>query len=223
MLVCVLHVYRVAAGKLLFSTFTITILQDVTGSSDLFLFTVLVDGFLIFGCALSCYFNSTFNVRTILFGSGILGIIIMLSLSACLYFKLEGNNIFIWLSCCLLALYSVVGYMGIFPIIEILFAEIFPLELKMYCLFGFGTNGSALLFVSVQTALGMFNALGYNGVFLLNSVLAMFCLLFLWFKLPETKGRTLQEIELYFKNNTYDNIKLDEQHFQILLGENVKI
>ncbi|XP_068632690.1 uncharacterized protein [Battus philenor] len=49
----------------------------------------------------------------------------------------------------------------------------------------------------------MFASIGYHGVFLLNAIIVFICFIYLWFYMPETKGRTLQEIELFFKNNMF--------------------
>ncbi|CAH2239256.1 jg21891 [Pararge aegeria aegeria] len=52
----VICVYRVASGRILFSTLAITILQDITGTTDILLFTLTVDGLTIMGAVFSCYF-----------------------------------------------------------------------------------------------------------------------------------------------------------------------
>lgn len=196
-----LHVFRVATCRILICTFVITMIQNITGTSDILLFTLVADGCLVLGSFSSCFLIDRMKTRTLLFYSGIAANIILIALSISLhYYKVP------WVNCILLGLFIVIINAGPYPILESLFGEIYPLEIKSYCMAGFGIVGTVLLFLSIRLALPLFESIGYHGVFLLNAGLEFMCLSYLWFFLPETKGRTLQEIELYFKNNVFDGI-----------------
>lgn len=217
LLSCVINVYIVAAGKLLFSTLAISMLQEITGSPDILLFTLIVDGFSILGSCLSCVLIKRITMRGLLFSTGIVANILLVILSASLYFKPENNPYFPWINSILLGFYFIVVNAGPYPVLEALMGEIFPLELKAYCFFLSGIVLGLLLFLSIKTATFLFAAIGYHGVFLLNMGVMSICLFYIWIRLPETKGRTMQEIELYFKNNKFDKVE------DLLNGEQIKI
>ncbi|CAH2064585.1 unnamed protein product, partial [Iphiclides podalirius] len=217
LLSCVINVYVVAAGKLLFSTLAITMLQEITGSPDILLFTLIVDGFSILGSCLSCVLIKRVSMRGLLFSTGIVANILLIILSACLYFKPEKDLYFPWINSILLGLYFIVVNAGPYPVLEALMGEIFPLELKAYCFFLSGIVLGLLLFLSLKTASFLFATIGYHGVFLLNTGVMSICLLYVWIRLPETKGRTMQEIEMYFKNNKFDKVE------DLINGEQIKI
>ncbi|XP_068632819.1 uncharacterized protein [Battus philenor] len=211
-------IYRVAGGKILYSTMALTMLQEITGSSNILLFTLVVDGCLILGSILPCLLFIKFNMRPILFTLGLVTNITLIVLSICIYFKPNDNIYFSWMCVSLLAFYLVTANAGPLAVIEVLISEIFPLEIKSYCIFIFSTLSGVINFLSIKYAQIMFDTIGYYSVFLLNSSIALLCLLIFWFYLPETKGRTLQEIELYFKNNRFSDDKtLDVEQLNHLL------
>ncbi|CAK1601264.1 unnamed protein product [Parnassius mnemosyne] len=203
----VICIYRVAAGRILYSTMAITMLQEITGSSKILFFTLLIDGFIIIGSILPSLLLKKMKLRTLLFSFGLISNFALIILSICLYFIPKSNVYFAWVCSSVLALYFVIIYAGPCAVLEILLAEIFPLELKPYCIFTIGSFAGFATFLSVKLAPSMFALMGYHGVFLLNSVIVFLCLVYLWVYMPETKGRTMQEIELYFVHGKYiDNM-----------------
>lgn len=205
LLVAVICVYRVAGGRVLYNTLAITMLQEITGNPNILLFTLLVDGFIVTGSILPLYLFRKMKTRTLLFSFGLTSNFALIVLSACLYYIPRDNVYFAWVCSSLLAFYFIIAYAGPYAVLELLLAELYPLELKSFCTFFFGTFAGFATFLSVKLAPRMFACMGYHGVFLLNSSIVFLCLGYLWFYLPETKGRTLQEIELYFRNGEFDN------------------
>lgn len=214
-----LNLYRLSMGVIMISTFILTILHDIVGSSDILLITLYTDAFLVIGSFTSCYLIYKMKVRSLLFSSGTIALGLLLTLSACLYFLPEKDSYSIWIKVTILAIYFTTISAGPHPVLESLFGEVYPLELKTYCMFIFGVLSGLLLFTSTKIALKMFSLIGYHGVFLSNAALSIICLLYFWKYLPETKGRTLQEIELYFKNGNFNNVNtlLDEVHMDRLM------
>ncbi|VVD01921.1 unnamed protein product [Leptidea sinapis] len=201
----VVNVYRVAAGRVLFSTLAITMLQDISGTSDILTFTLLTNGFSIFGATISFIFMRKYKMRQLLFPTGILANLLLVSLGLLLLIRPEKDVITNWAKILLLALYLVTVAAGPYPVLEALLTEINPLEVKSFCLITLGILIGVIQFLAVKLAPGMFISIGYHGVFFLNAAIVFICLLYLWFYMPETKGRSLQEIEVYFKNNKYDD------------------
>ncbi|XP_072947052.1 trehalose transporter 1-like protein [Epargyreus clarus] len=217
LLSCVINVYIAAAGKLLYSTLAITMLEEITGSKNILMFTLLVDGFVILGTILSLVLIKKMKMRTLLFSTGITANILLVLLSGCMYFHPEKGGYYAWINCGILALYFIVVNAGPYPVLEAFIGEIFPLEFKGYFFFLSGIVLSFLLFLSIKLADDLFRVLGYHGVFLLNAGIMTLCLIYVWVRLPETKGRTMQEIELYFKNDTFEEVE------KVLNGEQIKV
>lgn len=215
----ILNLYRLSLSVILICTFILTILKDIVGNSDILLITFTTDALLILGSFSSSYLVRKMKMKSLLLLSGTSAVVLLLALSACLYFAPEKNSCFIWIKVALLGMYLTNVSAGPHPVLQSLFSEVYPLELKTYCMFIFGVLNALLLFTSTKIALPMFGLIGYHGVFLSNAALSIICLLYFWKYLPETKGRTLQEIELYFKNGTFDNVNtlLDEAHMNRLI------
>ncbi|XP_069364607.1 uncharacterized protein [Maniola hyperantus] len=195
--------YFTAAGKLVFSTLATVILEDITGTSDVLMYTLLVDGFIVVGSCMSCYLIRKTSLRTLLFSAGFFANVVLVVLSACLYFS-NGQNYFKWINVVLLAMYFISINAGPYPLLEAIYSEMFPLELKVY---SFTLSGVLLMSSLASTIMLlplMVSTMGYHGLFLLNAAIMSISLVYIWFRLPETKGRTLQEIEMYFKTNNFD-------------------
>lgn len=150
-----LHLYRIATARLLITTFVLTILHHLTGTSDILLFTLLADGCFVVGSLMSCILIGRMKMRTLLFSGGVTANLCLIALSISIIYS--GSP---WSNCVLLGLFIVIVNAGPYPVLESLFGEIYPLEIKTYCMFGLGVMGSVLLFFSTKYALALFDALG---------------------------------------------------------------
>lgn len=65
--------------------------------------------------------------------------------------------------------------------------------------------------VMAGTFLSVANRIGYSGFFMLLSIICFLLLGFFWVYLPETKGRSLEEMSLYFAQITGDRTLLDAE------------
>ncbi|XP_052746355.1 uncharacterized protein LOC112045175 [Bicyclus anynana] len=208
--------YLVASEKIAFSLLASVIIADITGSSNVLLFTFIVDGFLILGPCLSCFFIRKCSMRTLLFTSGLAANFVLLIFSLCYYFR-NGDGLFNWINIGLLALYFIIINTGPYPVLETIYSEMFPLEIKMYM---FTVSGSILMFVtsfSVFILPFIVKTVGYHGLFVMNSLLMSVSLVYIWWKLPETKGKTLQEIEVYFKTKNFHVDDLSAEQLKSLI------
>ncbi|XP_061381867.1 uncharacterized protein LOC116778464 [Danaus plexippus] len=194
--------YIAATGRVAFAILATNILEDMTGTPNVVLYNILVDSFILVGTSLSCVLVRKMTMRTVLFSTGFLANAFLVILSACLYFG-DGVNLR-WLNVSLLAVYFILMEAGPSPVLEALIGEIFPLEIKVYCMLVIGFMLSIFSALSLILFPIITEAIGYSGTFLLNAVIMSTSLVFIKFKLPETKGRTLQEIEAFFKTNIFD-------------------
>ncbi|XP_069364364.1 probable metabolite transport protein CsbC [Maniola hyperantus] len=197
--------FLTAAGKLAFITLAVTIIQEITGSRDIFVFTMVVDFCFVTGSAASCLLIKKLSMRSMLFTTAIIGITVLVTLSACLYFKTD-SVYFQWVSIALLSFYFFIVKSGPYPVLEALLGEIYPIELKVHFFFFSGIIYMSSLSLIVLLLPTMVSAMGYHGLFLTNAGIMCISLGYIWLRLPETKGRTLQEIEIYFKTKNFHEI-----------------
>lgn len=100
-----------------------------------------------------------------------------------------------WLPLVFLVAYISFISIGMMPLPWCMTGELFPLSVR-----GLGSGISAafnfmVFFVVIKTGPNMFQTIGPEGSFLIYGAVALFGALFLYLALPETKNRTLQQIE----------------------------
>ncbi|XP_038214562.1 sugar transporter ERD6-like 6 [Zerene cesonia] len=199
----VVNIYRATAGRVLLNTLAITMIQEITGRTNVLLFTLLVDGFGIIGSVASFYLIKKLKMRKLLFISGIISNTLLVVFSASLYF-VPNEYWYPWIKVVLMASYYIVVNAGPYPVLDVFIGEVHPLEIKEFSGFLSGSIAGGIHFLSVQLAASMFATMGYSGTFLFNAFIVSFCLVYLSVYMPETKGRTLQEIEIFFKTGKFD-------------------
>jgi sugar porter (SP) family MFS transporter len=85
------------------------------------------------------------------------------------------------------------------PIFWLLNAEIYPLKVRSKAA-GVGTMANwTFNFIVSLTFLLLIDALGRSGAFWFYGAVGLLTLAFCWFLVPETKGRTLEEIQAIFQ------------------------
>lgn len=87
---------------------------------------------------------------------------------------------------------------GLGPVFWLLIAEIYPLTIRGAAMSVATIANWSANFVVTISFLTIKNAIGGMGVFLLFGCLTLVALLYFWRNVPETKGRSLQELEQDF-------------------------
>jgi sugar porter (SP) family MFS transporter len=111
-------------------------------------------------------------------------------------FALSGlSGIISWVTLAGLMLYIASFAVSFGPVLWVMLPEIFPLSVR-----GTGTGVSALSnwganFVVAQAFLPLVALIGRSAVFWILAVICIFAALFIQFLVPETKGRSLEQIE----------------------------
>ncbi|XP_028172083.1 sugar transporter ERD6-like 4 [Ostrinia furnacalis] len=212
----VLNIYKMICGRIIFGAFGILILQKITGQSDVLLYIMVLNVISLVGSGFTIIMLKKINFRTLLFPAGIFNNLLLIGLSISLYFNYD------YYDNSLIVLSNVVMYFGhlviiaviLFPILEAVPAELYPLEIRGVCNTIVAFIGTGFCFLLIKVSPALFALLDYYGFLSITACLMFFMLLFFWIKLPETKGRTLTEIELDFKNknlvNPDDNISKEE-------------
>ena len=104
---------------------------------------------------------------------------------------------FRWNACVLamMILYVVAYQVGFGPVTWLVISEVFPLRTRTQALSVSVVVNFGLNLVMVMTNSAMVHGMGLYAVFALFACLSLVSILFVWFFVPETKGKTLEEIE----------------------------
>lgn len=206
LLTTVIYFYKMISGNILKGMLGVSMLQNLTGSSHVLYYTILVNVLMFLGSITSNVLVSKFKTRTLLFSGGISNNIILIILCILMYLKSINLTFNPWVNATLFGIYYFVLNASVFPLLEKIPPEMYPLDIKAVFITIATIFSTICTFVYSKFIPSLFIDLEFHGVSLLNVIAMSLCLLVLWLKLPETSNRTLQEIELYFKNKTFVNI-----------------
>nr|XP_021209318.1 sugar transporter protein 3 isoform X2 [Bombyx mori] len=194
------------AGTNAFAFYSIGIIQKAVDKSiDKYVAMFVMDLLRLIASVVACVICKQYGRRPLCFISGGLTTISMVGLSMFLYLKPE-NMAWIPLSC--LMLYICAISIGLVPLPWMMCGEIFPIKVR-----GLGSGISSAMafvcfFIVVKTAPGMMTYLGEVFTFSFYGTVAFFGTIILFFALPETKGKSLQEIEEKFKSKKSNDSKV---------------
>ncbi|CAB3255118.1 unnamed protein product [Arctia plantaginis] len=201
------------SGMTVVPSYTVPMMNEVCGGViDPNVSMLMVDVVRFVTAVLSCFVVNKLNRRTVLFLGIIISVISLLVSALLLYMRDFGYipDAYIWVPIIPTLVYIFGKTLGILPIPWAIAGEVFPLA---YRSIGSGISGmflSIMFFVVVKTAPFTFELIGVKGTFCVYAASIAVCGIFLYFLLPETKGKTLYEIECYFKG-----IKDDERQLEL--------
>jgi sugar porter (SP) family MFS transporter len=173
-----------------------TLLQGAGFGSSAALLANVVNGVVNVGMTIVAIWLLDRAGRRPLLLSGTAGMAVGMVITACAF--LGGENLHGALA--IVAVIGLLVYTGSFaiglgPVFWLLIAEIYPLRIRgaamsVATMANWGAN-----FVVTVSFLTLLNAINGVGVFFLFGFLTLVALAYFWRKVPETKGRSLQEIE----------------------------
>lgn len=214
---CVLIVE--ACGKQQFMMYVFDIFSSIFSDKNNFYYYAFgLDLCDIIGGFTSCFVIHKFNRRSMLLGSGIPANILLYficALSFCFSQDFISDK-YSWVMICLFAVYFFILSCGALPTCFIIMGEVYPLEYR-----GVGVSISSIIFVGtmfIVTKISpfMLKYCGVSGTFLINAVISSLVLIHIYYYLPETNRKTLQDIENELKNNNNEiNEDVEEN---IMLG-----
>lgn len=90
---------------------------------------------------------------------------------------------------------------GLMPVPWMLLSEVFPFKSRSLSSGITAALNYIMAFITTKTYFNLETSLSLQGLLLLYSIFDVFGLIFIYFFLPETERRTLEEIELHFSDN----------------------
>lgn len=197
------------SGRHIFPAYAVQIISDISGSEASVYYTLCMDILITASAFFSSILIKMFKRRTLLFITGAAAFAVIMAV--CAYLFLVSQTIIAnmsWIPVGLFGLYLAIVNFACAPIPLALIGEIFPLEHRAA-----GTTIAGLLIaitsiITLKTTPILLATVKVHGTFSILGVVMALSLVFLYFMLPETKDRTLQEIEDYFN---YGIFKADDR------------
>ncbi|XP_013196378.1 facilitated trehalose transporter Tret1 isoform X2 [Amyelois transitella] len=201
-----IHIYTLSqwAGANLLAAYSIDIFTHVIGSeTNIALMVITLDAQRIVSNSCAIYVIKKVRRRTMLFITVAINIIAFLAIAAYTYAKayqmlppfLDHAAVGIFLIH--LHMFSIAT--GTVPLPFIIAGELFPLEYRSLAGGISVLFLSSNLFITVKTAPHLFATLGIYGAYCVYAAVIIYCLVITGILLPETKDRTLQDIEDEFR------------------------
>lgn len=190
------------AGINALAFYSVTIMRQTIGDGvNEYLAMIVIDVVRFVMSVLACVLLRTTGRRPLAAVSGLGTAVCLLALS--LFLFMAGGNMDI-MKMSAIPMTLLIGFIcfvsvGIVPLPWCMTGELFPLALR-----GLGSGivssvNFVCFFVVVKTAPLLFENIGMEGAFLMYGLIALMGTFFLMVCLPETKNRTLQEIENSFE------------------------
>ncbi|CAH0599179.1 unnamed protein product [Chrysodeixis includens] len=199
-------------GRHIFPAYAVQIISEVSGDHDSFYYTLALDILVTVSATFSSILIRLVKRRTLLFLTGSVAVLVLMS--ACCDLFLASNGIIPnipWIPMSLFAVYFAIVNFACAPIPLALIGEIFPLEHRAA---GTTIAGILIALTSIatlkMTPLLMATVKVYGTFFILDIIMAI-SLVFLYFLLPETKDRTLQEIEYFYNHGRFRDVTQDDK------------
>ncbi|XP_037300965.1 facilitated trehalose transporter Tret1 [Manduca sexta] len=181
------------------------ILQRATSNSAAAKYGMIsINIILYIGILTTTFLLKNFSNKTVLLFSGITSTVFLVSASIVTYLQSIG----LLPSNSMLSLYCVVGFMlfmslGMTTVAFVIPAELMPVKHR-------GLGGAVYVILlcllhasSLKISPYLMLYVGLWGTFLVYAVNALVCMVIVWRCVPETKGKTLQEIEDYYNYGSF--------------------
>ena len=192
----VFNIMQIFCGTNLFIFYTVDIISGLKtdGSLDSELLTNLTSIVRVVFIAVSCVILMWLGRRTICISSGLGSGISAVLIGTFVYMQ----NVHTWIISSLVLLYVAFNTYGYFVMPPSMIGEILPIKIR--CVGGayIFTMNDIGMFFATKAFPSVTRAVGTHGLFWIFGVSSLLCSLFLYLMLPETKGRSLVQIEEYF-------------------------
>lgn len=187
--------FQQISGVFVVIFYAVDIADEVGVHTDGYLVSVLIGATRLLVTVAISYASKRFGRRPLAVVSGVGMTMCMGALAGCVHLESPSLN---WLPALTLVLYIFMSTVGFLTLPWAMIGELFPTRVRG--LAGGITTCCAYLysFAVLKTYPEMKDALGRQGVFLFYGVAALLGTVFLWLCLPETQGKSLEEVERMF-------------------------
>lgn len=209
-----------ACGKLVHASYALTIIHEITSSeSTAFMGMLILDGVTVSFMYLGCFAAKRFKRRILFFTTCIAAISTLVILSLYLYLiQIKVISQITVISLLLLILYSISISLGPTTLPTSIYGELMPAEHKGLCTLIVAAYSGIVQSLFLKCAPYMFKSIGLHSTFLIFAGITSLCLIYLYKYMPETKDKTLQEIE-----DSFMTCKNKDVELKCMLNKNDKV
>jgi facilitated trehalose transporter len=182
--------------------YTVSLMKNITGPGNEYLSMLLIDTVRVCMSFIACILLKLCYRRTLMLVSGLGTSVCMLSVSVFMYFDKmnpDSSN-YSWLSMAFLIGYICFISVGIFPLPWVLQGEMLQQVTRGFSSGLTSAFNFVCFFVVVKTFVQMSEALDTFGVFMCYGAISLIGTVALYMILPETRNKTLQQIEDSFSS-----------------------
>lgn len=177
--------------------YTVSLMKDISGAGNEYASMILIDTVRVFASFVACVLLKVCYRRTLLILSGIGTSLCMIAVSVCMYVNKINPAIssVSWFSMVFLIGYICFVSIGLIPLPWVLQGEMLQQATR-----GFSSGLTTCFnfinfFIVVKTFVQLSAVLETYGVFMVYALIALIGTIVLYMILPETKNKTLQQIE----------------------------
>ncbi|XP_049873020.1 facilitated trehalose transporter Tret1-like [Pectinophora gossypiella] len=199
-----LHMYIVMSfsGSMTIAAYSTTIISKLTGpGTDPHMWMVALDTQRLVSNTIAIYIINRVRRRTMVFATLGLNIVSHIAIAGYVFSKYHGYLYYDakWIAGVLLLSHYLSIAIGMVPLPAVIAGEVFPLAYR-------SIGGSisvafyaAFMFLALKTFTGLVDSIELYGTYVVYAALLTYTLVAIWWLMPETKGKTLQEIENEFR------------------------
>jgi hypothetical protein len=150
-----------------------------------------------------------------IFATGVCAVTALI-LSCFLFVQLKTEYSFspetgMWITSMLILVFIAANTCAFLPLPAAIMSEILPVKIRgAACGYIFAAN-DAMQFCATKTYPWLKEAIGVHGIFFVLGMNALICCIFSYFVLPETHGKSLVQIEEYFRNQKFLWVRRDKR------------
>lgn len=183
--------------------YTVSLMEDVTGPGYEYYSMIIIDVVRVFMSILACILLKICYRRTLTLLSGIGTSVCLISVSIFMYFDKTNTSNFNY---SLFSMAFLIGYIcfitvGMFPVPWVLQGEILQQATRGFSSGFASAINFVFFFIVVKTFVELSEVLEIYGLFMFYGVISLIGTVLLIFVMPETKNKTLQQIEESFSRN----------------------
>ncbi|XP_059047236.1 facilitated trehalose transporter Tret1-like [Achroia grisella] len=195
------------SGKHYFPAYALQFIGEITENVPYtYYYTLCIDLVIVGSCILSCVLVRVFDRRSLLLTTGLAAVVILILASAHIFLTFNGTlTNRAWVSISLLFSYFALANLGCTTLPLVFMGEIFPTSHRAAGSVIVCFTMSVIFWGIMKVTPHLFLNIKVYGTLAVFGALITTCLLILYFILPETKDRTLEEIEYYFNNGCFRN------------------